>query len=243
MTDSTIEPLDWDSGHYGMPVGRITLSHESPDALDAALASARARGIRLLYWLSSDTFSPDKRTLSRFGGQRIVGGCRYRRALLAQDPAQAPDHRCVSVTGGSPDSGMRDLALLAGRCSRFRLDTRLRAGRFEAMYEQWMARSLSGDLADEVLVLRDADGATRSLLTYRLRDTTASIGLVATSPSVQGQGFGSAMLVEAHRRTGQAGAKWVEVWTQSENEAACRLYESSGYALADRGSHYHFLTP
>ena len=242
MTDRVIQALDWDSSHYGMSVGRIASSVETPDALHAALVSGGTRGIRLLYWLSSDAFIPDQRLLSRFGGRRIVGARRYRRLLVARDTEQPVDARCVSLAGATPDRVLRDLALLAGRCSRFRLDTRLPPGRFEAMYERWIERSLSRELADDVLGLRDDAGHTSGLVTYQVQDAIAKIGLVATSQAARGQGVGSTMLAQTHRRTGRAGAKCVDVWTQSENEAGCRFYQASGYVMGYQGSDYHFLT-
>jgi dTDP-4-amino-4,6-dideoxy-D-galactose acyltransferase len=242
MTDHVIEALDWDSSHYGMSVGRIASSVETPDGLQAALVSGATRGIRLLYWLSSDAFIPDQRMLSRFGGRRIVGGRRYRRPLVARDTEQPADARCVSLAGATPDRVLRDLALVAGSCSRFRLDTRLPLGRFEAMYERWIERSLLRELADDVLVLRDDAGQTSGLITYEVRDAIAKIGLVATSQAARGKGLGSTMLAQTHRRIGGTGAECVDVWTQSENEAACRFYEASGYVMAYQGSYYHFLT-
>lgn len=243
MSAPQIEALDWDSDHYGMPVGSVAPRVETPGELRTALTTAAARGMRLVYWLSTEAFVPDRQILLRFGGQRVVGYRRYLRPLTALDRDRTADPRCASVAGERPEPAVLELALLAGLSSRFRLDTRLPAGRFEAMYERWITGSLRRELADEVLVLRDADGQTRSLLTYRVEDATARIGLMATSRAAQGQGFGSALLAEAHRRIGQAGVERVIVPTQSENQAACRFYEDSGYAVVFEGSHYHFLMP
>jgi dTDP-4-amino-4,6-dideoxy-D-galactose acyltransferase len=241
MSAPRIQKLDWDSGHYGMQVGTIAQPVDTPDMLHTALVAAKALGLQLVYWLSTDTFIPDRQILDRFGGRRIVGYHRYRRLLTAPDRDRMADPRCASVTGTRAEKSVLDLALLAGQCSRFRLDTRLPAHGFEVMYERWITKSLSRELADDVLVLRDLDGQMRSLLTYQLRDTTAVIGLVATSLTARGQGFGSAMLAEAHRRISRVGADNVIVSTQSENRTACRFYEASGYAVVFQGSHYHFL--
>lgn len=100
MTDRVIQALDWDSSHYGMSVGRIASSVETPDALHAALVSGGTRGIRLLYWLSSDAFIPDQRLLSRFGGRRIVGGAPL------PSPTRGPRHRAAR----------RHAVCLDGRC-------------------------------------------------------------------------------------------------------------------------------
>jgi GNAT superfamily N-acetyltransferase len=243
MSAPGIQALDWDSDHYAVPVGQIEPSVQTPDRLHTALTTAAAGGMRLVYWLSTDAFVPDRQMLSRFGGQRIVGYRRYLRPLTALDRDRLADPRCASVAGERPDQTVLELALLAGVSSRFRLDRRLPPGRFEAMYERWITKSLSRDLADDVLVLRDTDGQTRALLTYRVEEATARIGLVATSLAAQGQGFGSAMLAEAHRQIAQVGADNVIVSTQSENRAACRFYEASGYAVVFQGTHYHFLMP
>ena len=158
MSAAAVQQLDWDSGHFGMPVGIIAPAVATPDDLHQTLVSAQEDGLRLVYWLSNNVFVPNPATLARFGGQRIVGYCRYRRPITDLDRHRAADPRCGSVSGTGPDRTVLDLAVLAGQFSRFRLDTRLPVGRFVAMYELWIRRSLSRELADDILVSRDADG-------------------------------------------------------------------------------------
>lgn len=241
MSAPPIQLLEWDSAHYGMPVGNITGSIDTPDSLDAALASAQAQGIRLAFWLSSDAFAPNPRSLRLYGGQRIVGYRRYARPINNVDRDQASDPRCESAVGAAPDQALIDLAVQAGRCSRFHLDKRLPDGRFEAMYETWIVRSLSGELADDVLVIRDTHDRIQSLVTYRTSKAAVQIGLVCTTEAAQGAGCATTLLSEVHQRIGRSGMRKVVVATQPENHAACSLYEKSGYSVDLAGSYYHFL--
>jgi dTDP-4-amino-4,6-dideoxy-D-galactose acyltransferase len=238
-----IRQLEWDSEHFAFPVGEIEGEVGTPERLRQALSVAKAGGVRLLYWLSPDAFVPDPETLSRFGGRRIVGYRRYRSSVTASDREGEADPRCVSGLGAEADSAMVQLAVLAGTFSRFRLDERLPRERFEAMYEIWLKRSLAGEIADEVLVLRDGDDRPQSLVSYRIGEGSAEIGLISTREGAQGKGYGSALLAAVHRDVGRAGGHLVEVSTQTENRGACRLYERSGYWVVRQGSHYHFLMP
>ena len=241
MSAPRVQRLGWDSGHFEMPTGIVGADVSTPDGLRQALGSAESDGLRLVYWLSTDVFIPDADMLARFGGRRIVGHRRYRRPITNLDRRRAADPCCESLSGESPAPDVVDLAMTAGRYSRFRLDTRLPVDRFEAMYQTWITRSLSRELADDVLVLRDKDRHIRSLVSYRVHDDTAQVGLISTGRWARRQGSGAAVLAEAHRRIGQSGLGSVVVSTQTENHAACRLFEKSGYSIVFQGSHYHFL--
>ncbi|MFQ5536424.1 MAG: GNAT family N-acetyltransferase [Gemmatimonadota bacterium] len=241
MDAAHIRPLDWDSRHFGFPVAELAAEVGDEEELRAVLSRAADTGVHLLYWLAPESFRPTQDTLTRFGGRRVVGYRRYRRDLTHADALAESDPRCVSVLGTEPDDAMYALALLAGALSRFKLDDRISDERFEAMYRIWLERSLAGELAADVLVLRAGDGRPLSLVSYRIRDGMAEIGLVSTAPEAQKKGYGSALLTEVHRRARGAGCRAVEVATQTENRGACRLYEQAGYSVVHRGDHYHFF--
>src|SRR5437667_9508861 len=62
-----LDPLAWDSAHFGFPVAALTC--DGPDeAARAALAAARARGIRLVYWFAPPGRDVPGRLLADFGG-------------------------------------------------------------------------------------------------------------------------------------------------------------------------------
>jgi dTDP-4-amino-4,6-dideoxy-D-galactose acyltransferase len=229
-------PLAWDSEFFGMRVGRVDDASASDAALAGALERARVDGFSLVYWLAVRN-ELDPGLLSRFGGARVSGHRVYARALTR--PPQDPAVRVTSALQRPVDARLRSLALLAGHLSRFRVDARLPAQSGDRMYELWIARSLSGEIATDVLVAGDDEG----LVTVRVSGATATIGLLAVDPTRQGRGLGRALLAAAERRAFDAGATLVEVATQAENVAACRLYESGGYGVATDGSYHHFLLP
>lgn len=235
---ATVAPLAWDSHHFG----RATAALEGVDselALRAGIDAARSMGVGFLYWLSDDAFVVSEDLLCTAGGRRIVGYRRYERPPRGDAEV---DDRIVSIVGQPASGDLLQLALLAGGHSRFRLDTRLPAERFEALYRQWLEGSLEGRLATDVLAVRGPDG-THAFVTYRVRDDVAAIGLIATAPAQQGRGLGQMLLCAVERAALTAGCTRVEVATQTENLPACALYERSGYQIAHQGSYYHFILP
>ena len=145
------------------------------------------------------------------------------------------------------------LAFLAGEHSRFRQDPALTNAQFKRMYMAWVDNSISGEAADKVITIRCAGHivkdevqaqaapataefghAIAGFVTIALSDdkTSASIGLLAVSPSFQRQGLGAALMNAATSWAASAGARLLTVKTQAANHTAVSFYSSRGFDLA-----------
>jgi dTDP-4-amino-4,6-dideoxy-D-galactose acyltransferase len=134
------------------------------------------------------------------------------------------------------------LAVEAGVWSRFRRDARIGESVFKRLYQNWILGSLRGELADVVLIA-DPLGDSREpvgLITISVTRGQGSIGLLAVDQHARGRGIGAALIETAHRWLADHGVYLVQVATQLENQAACRLYERCGYEIAERRNRYHF---
>ena len=244
QTAVEIETLAWDSQHYGRKVARLRPRRLEPDALAAALERAQRDGVWLLYWLADVAQPVPAEWLQRYGGLRVVGHVRYQRALAESEGASLPDRAAppIGEYRGEPEheAEVVRLGIEAGALSRFRLDPRLPVERCDRMYEIWIRRSIAGELADVVLIAR-AGAAVAGLVTVSARGPLATIGLISTAAAQRGTGVGMALLAAAQRWADARGAERIEVVTQRENHAACRLYERAGYAAVEHGEHHHFL--
>jgi dTDP-4-amino-4,6-dideoxy-D-galactose acyltransferase len=116
------------------------------------------------------------------------------------------------------------------------------AGAFESLYRTWTARSATGELADTLLVAAPPgrEGEPLGLVTIAIDGPAGQIGLIAVRDEARGRGVGSMLVAAAHRRMLARAAWRATVVTQLDNAAACRLYERSGYRLADLRNFYHF---
>jgi dTDP-4-amino-4,6-dideoxy-D-galactose acyltransferase len=238
-----IEPLQWDSAHYGKPVGRLTARRLATAELARALEEAEGMGLWLLYWLTEASAVVEPSLLERFHGLKVSGQVRYTRTLTAKDDVAAAAHPQFevgldeSMTAG-PE--LVRLGIAAGALSRFRTDPRLPPEKCDELYAIWIAKSVSKQMADEVLVARQ-EGVPVGLVTLRLRKNGAEIGLVSTDALQRGRGVATALLRFAHTRLRARGIERLEVVTQAENVAACQLYERAGYTIAESGDYYHVV--
>ena len=64
--------------------------------------------------------------------------------------------------------------------------------------------------------------------------------LLFVEPSARGHGIGSRLIDECVRFARQAGYRKIMLWTQSELQAARRLYMRAGFTLAGKNAHDSF---
>lgn len=240
----TVEPLAWDSEHFGLPVARLTDPDPEPAALREALETARIRGFRLVYWPAGAGRVASEDVLREFNGLLVD-----RKGTFAVDPIPAPPDRetmgpipIVEWPRQPPSESLLRLGVSAGLYSRFRVDPRIPAGAFDSLYRMWVTRSALGELADALLFAAapEPEIPPLGMVTIALDGPVGQIGLIAVRDEARGRGIGSMLMAAAHRWMLEHGARRATVVTQLDNEAAWRLYERSGYRLADLRNFYHF---
>ncbi len=249
------EPLPWDAACFGFPTARLRAGL-SPEALGKAVASLRSAGIRLAYW---NTLPEDKEGLaaaSALGGMRVDERLCYQADPLpmASGPADssgsAAPGRAVEAAGRGWDRALEELALHAGKYSRFKTDPEFPVEGFRALYREWMRKSLTGERADAVLALPAAgpegaefpgpESGPLGVVTLSARDGEGAIGLIAVAPGREGRGLGTELMRAAGEWFRSRGCARAGVVTQGANRAACALYERHGYQVKQREIVHHF---
>ena len=239
---SRLVPLEWDTRHFGWPVARIEGDRLDDGELDAALATARREGVRLVYWFADPTHEPDPATLARHSGWLADRRVTFRLDRPSDAAAASSLHGECELGDwprGVPSEAMIELARSAGGLSRFARDPRMPRDRFLAMYETWIRRSTSREIADTVIVARQGESLL-GLVTVGRRASEASIGLIAVADAAQRRGIGSALLRAAASWTATAGAMPLDVVTQLENGPAVQLYLRNGFRQSDLKHVFHF---
>lgn len=229
--------LAWDSDFYGFPVASLEVSPGGAPALAAELQALRKRGVVLCYCRTAVDDEEASACLRGLQASLVDEKVMFVRAVDAGE-RRAGALALTSYLGRALTPELLLLALQSGEFSRFRTDPRLPAGSFERMYETWMRRSLSGELAQEVLC-STARGVETGVVTLARQGGTATIGLLAVAPEVRGQGVGSALLAEAAACCARWGVAELLVATQRTNAAACGLYTKSGFCVKTAERIYH----
>jgi dTDP-4-amino-4,6-dideoxy-D-galactose acyltransferase len=230
--------LEWDTAAFGFGVARIAPS-AALGKLGEILAALREEQHRLVYW---SVPTADRERVSAGlaqGGFLADEKLTYAAALGEEHHSPAADHAVVPYAEARPDDALVRLAISSAEHSRFRRDPLFPAELCDKLYTAWIERSVSGELADEVLVVR-AGRELLGLITLGSAGDRGDIGLVAVDRAARGKGIGRLLVTEAGRHFVAAGLREAQVVTQRGNVSACRLYESCGYSIERSDTVFHF---
>jgi ribosomal protein S18 acetylase RimI-like enzyme len=223
--------LSWDSALFDLEVGRAVV--RSGETVDDARASEAFGVFQLVYVFSEDV-------LELHGLQLFDTKLIFARPTQWIDVPPGGAIQIDTFDGAREDMGqLCELAVRSGEYSRFRLDPAIPAGKFEELYNEWITKSVTGELAFDVLVARRA-GTIVGLTTVGEKPDLAEIGLVAVAEEARGSGIGGALIREAIVRARRRGFRAIQVATQQANVPAVRLYERAGFTLNSRTHVYHY---
>lgn len=244
--------LDWESEHFGFSVAQVSQADLDDAALIETLRRARTAGVRLAVWPTGEGREVGAEILIEFGGSLVDRKATFARplggTLAATSDRETSDRRrpvIACYTASTPSDALTELAIAAGKYSRFHVDPAFPPDKFQAMYRLWIERSVRGELADAVLVAAadrsdDAQQDPAGMITLAESGRVAQIGLIAVAGAMRGRGIGSALIHAAHGWMHSRGAVEARVVTQLANSPACHLYERAGYQLSRVQNVYHF---
>ncbi|MDE2184852.1 MAG: GNAT family N-acetyltransferase [Alphaproteobacteria bacterium] len=229
--------LDWDSAFFGFPVARIDASVNKCASLKEMLSELRKRGIALAYWDTSPDDAEINAVAVELGGRLVDTRHRFRRQIT---PSNAPkDQFKRPVITGANMQTLIQLALECATHSRFRADPQVPEGLCEELYRIWMYKSITGELANALLIEWDGGDPIGFVTLYR-RGKMAVIGLIAVAADRRNQGIARRLLNRAAEWSAADGCSEVELVTQARNTPAVSAYERIGFTLHDLTNVYHF---
>lgn len=227
-----VERLIWDSDFFGLRIGRVYVSSEEEVVALTGQRKHLEEDYDLLYVFTSHgmRFSDDK---AKLVDEKVV----YSLSKIIPSVTN-PNIELWDGNKGVTDELLR-LALVSGKCSRFKLDESLPSGSYERLYSRWIGQSVNHAIATEVFCYM-VDGMPRGLVTLDRKDGVGAIGLVAIHEDFQCRGIGSALIRHVVRYAQEWQCLKLSVTTQHNNIPACRLYEKNGFEMESVTDVWHW---
>jgi len=235
--------LSWDSDFFGFQVASLLPRQIGIDVLTSTLDRLWRDGVKLVYWPSDPTDPVSHMAATFCGGVLVDRKCLYTRNIPTGLYSKT---RISGIEKLSETSELNEdlckLALQCGIFSRFNVDPNFPKEGWEALYREWMKNSINCTFADAVLVKQELD-CIFGVITLSVHGGLGKIGLLGVNEKSRGQGIGRKLIFAALDWFKNRGVSRVEVLTQGDNLAACRLYESCGFVLDKTDDFYHFWNP
>jgi len=232
--------LDWDSAFLGYKVAIIDNNCLSPQEFILIYNGLMELGVKLIYWPSKiDCKFQDEISKEKNG-------------LLADEKTTyeidthslskeffMPFREIEFYSSEEIDEKLLELGVQCGEYSRFKIDSRIPYSKFADLYKEWMKKSVTGIMADDVIIVRDK-GRIIGVITVSVKNYIGDIGLVGVDENFRGQGVGGKLIKAALGYFIEKKCEFVHVVTQGNNEAACKLYEKYGFVVKNKLNYYHF---
>jgi dTDP-4-amino-4,6-dideoxy-D-galactose acyltransferase len=238
MSRESFAKLPWDSDFFGFSTARISAPHLDTKNLSEIIRTLTRNQIRLAYWSVEPTDEESHEAAILCGGFLADVKLTYTLDLPTQSSLTSK-WPVVPVHEPVQSEVLDGLAITAGGHSRFRIDPTFPDPLFCAMYAEWMHKSLTGERADQVMIV-EAEGQTAGMLTVKQDGSTGSIGLVAVDSQYEGKGMGNALVRHAINWSADRACTQISVVTQERNLSACRLYERCGFHIEQSEHIWHF---
>jgi dTDP-4-amino-4,6-dideoxy-D-galactose acyltransferase len=237
------ELLDWDSQFFGMIIAKIYPNKLKMEELKHILSILRNKSVELVYWATDPLDDETQIAAKLFDG--ILVDCKMTyEAVLTNDNEELSEACWLGVEqfkGKTPNHVMENLAIEAGKFSRFKKDSSFPYEKFERLYRHWICESINNNLADVVFISRSkSHDSIEGMITVRIMDNQGEIGLVAVNKNVRGQKIGSKMIRAAKHWVKHKGCDKIKVVTQQANTSGRALYEKNGFQVKKIENFYHF---
>jgi len=239
MTIANYLHLKWDSDFFGFKVARIINDELDDAALSKTLKHLRNAGYRLVYWLFPVSYEKAFRIAISHGGLLVDEKVTYIKEVNALSYSEKVSlYKTVPYSGVVADDALIKLSLLSSEYSRFRFDQNFSRELSEKLYTCWISRSVSREIASEVLVIKNINDYL-GMITLGTKNGRGDIGLVAVAEDSRCKGLGRILVNDAERYFIEKNICLAQVVTQKNNHGACRLYELCGYHIEKIENVFH----
>lgn len=234
--DSYGEYLDWDSKFFGFKVFHWKKKILFKNGFLVLSNFIKNNDVELVYYSSNKKINESPNWIPNIEIKFLIEKISYSKIINSdQTKSQISFSDSDEVL---PNENLYNIAIQAGKFSRFNLDDKIRKDKFEELYRLWIFNSLHNKKEEKVIVYR-SNKKIIGLITLKKLDRSGTIGLIAVDSKYRGKGIGKVLLNWAEHWFIENGCNIITVITQSENKPACKLYESFGFQIEKKELFYH----
>ncbi len=230
-----IEYLQWDSDFFNLKTGRTSLYKATASDVSELIEEKQKERYDVVYLFVQHIDADAKQLIFNSGGILADNKTTYHKHIDSNDDIEVSP--TIKIYNEALTNELLKLAIDSGHKSRFASDPRL-ISFFPELYKQWIEKSLTGQLADVVMVYWHNQQIT-GFVTAKINNKHGQIGLIAVDAQARGRGIGKQLLQAIHQWYFQQQVESCTVVTQLQNNEACRLYEKTGYTLQSVQEIYH----
>lgn len=233
---SDFKTLEWDSSFLGYSTGMITRQDLSADEIGDILIKMKMDGYQLVYYPAAHNI--ETALIDRFNGMLADEKITFIKTI-GKISLKETDAHIISYDQVGVSPSLLELAWESGIYSRFNIDPHFKNNEFRQLYKIWIERSVSREIAKDVLVYMDGT-IIGGMITLGEKNNKGDIGLVAVAEYSRGKGIGKKLMTAAENAFQDMGYDEVQVVTQRINVPAMNLYQRCGYSINERLFYYHF---
>ena len=223
-----ITHLDWDSKFFGFNVASIELPHDPVmQPLDQ---------YQLLYLINNQSQKIDFEGFKlSYADKRFI----YKKDVDANESSVIQIPVETSLSKDDKIEQLYQLAFTSAHKSRFKCDANFDEHVYMDIYKIWIDNTIKLKIADGFFLSKH-DSEISGMLTFKIMDDSAKIGLIAVAPMFQGKGIGKILINNLNAHALRLGLKNIIVETQQENTIACEFYQKCGFKLFDSTLIQHY---
>lgn len=226
--NNAFEILQWDSDFFNFKVAKIKNNILLEEDFLKKLSN---ENVQLAYYSSKTKLT---KTSNEYYNIDLVD---EKVTFLKEIEKSSLISKAESYLEKYPDKKLINLAIESGIYSRFNVDPKIGRKKFEELYTRWIVKSVSKEIADDVLVYK-IEGEITGFVTVGQKNERADIGIIAVDKSYRGKGIGKTLMKAAENFYSDK-LKLIQVVTQGGNFPAIKLYLSCGYKPEKTEYFYH----
>lgn len=224
----TFEILEWDSSFFGLRVARIDSDLQEGD-FNHVIEQLNSEGIDLVYFNSKFCVQENQYYKNHLLDKRV--------SLIKELKDKKPwDNRVKLYNGRVPTKKMIDLSRRVAQSSRFYFDPDIPNEKVYEMYEIWLSKSVSKDMATDVLVYEDENGIQGFASIKILANGKALIPMLAVDRNHEGLGISFMLMQAIETFLLDKGCEYLVSETKAKNLRALKVYKRFG--ITCEPSHY-----